>query len=149
MEGGDVTDGASWHTYMLDKCYAPYTDYHECKLDQREAKLEKMRAAFGEEKWQQSQEQAKALLKSKLGDEKGEQIWEYRKSYVQRFKDLRKAVDEERGIIRDPAGTPPIPDPVAEATPPTEKTTPEETSMPGFKGFWSEPESRLKKKNES
>ena len=155
MQGGDVTDGATWHKFMLNKCFAPYTDYHECRIDQREAKLEKMRAAFGEEKWQESQEQVKTLLKAKLGDDKGEKVWEYRNSYNQRFKDLRRAVDEERGIIRDGKVVPdldasPIADPVvAEKPTPKEEPPSEEKPQSGFKGWWSEPESRLKKKSAS
>lgn len=154
MQGGDVTDGATWHKFMLKKCFAPYTDYHGCRIDQREAKLEKMRTAFGEEKWQESQEQVKTLLKAKLGDDKGEKVWEYRNSYNQRFKDLRKAVDEERGIVRDgkampDLNAPPIADPVAETSPPKEEPPSEEKGQSGFKGWWSEPESRLKKKSAS
>lgn len=160
MQGGDANDGSKWHTFMLTKCFAPYTDYHECRIDQREAKMEKMKAAFGEEKWNESQEQVKLLLKAKLGDDKGEKVWEYRNSYNQRFKDLRKAVDEERGIIRDGMKVPDITDnktlssaPV-EATPPPspEQDPPPSDEKPpeaGIKGWWSEPESRFRKSGSS
>lgn len=150
MQGGDVSDGAAWHRYMLDKCFVSYTDYHGCKLDQQEANLEKMRVAFGEEKWKESQDTVKALLKGKFGDERGEQVWEYNKASNKRFKELRKAVDDERGIIRDIKPSPLI-DPVGEGetTPPKEEPPPKDAPTPGFKGWWSEPESRLKKKSAS
>lgn len=150
MQGNDVTDGAKWHSYMLNKCFASYTDYHECRIDQREAKLEKMKAAFGEEKWNESQEQVKTLLKATLGEDKGEKVWEYKNSYNQRFKDLRKAVDAERGVIRDGMKVPDlVRSPTAEPVPPAEtpkaEPQPEEKPQSGFKGWWSEPESRFKK----
>jgi len=133
---------------MLDKCYAAYTDYHECRIDQREGNLEKMKEAFGEEKWKASQEQVKTLLKAKLGDEKGEKVWEYRNAYNQRFKHLRKAVDEERGIVRDGTTVPDLATRMSEpAVDTTKQDSPSEEKSQSFgiKGWWSEPESRFKK----
>ena len=160
MQGGDTSNGTQWHNYMLRKCYVPYTDYHECRIDQREATFDKLRAQVGEEKHQESVEKAKQLLAQKVGDEAAEKIFVSfsNKSSVQRFKELRQAIDEERGVIRDGMQVPDIEkesgaglesgSPVGAAKGKTHIVE-EPKSKSRFRGWWSEPESRFKKGDES
>jgi len=150
MQGGNVNDGLQWHNYMIQKCYAPYTDFYQCKLDQREAGIAKLRATMGEEQWNKQEMESKAYLEEKFGKEKADKIWDYKKDYNSRFRELRKAADEEMGVIRNGMSVPEIAEkgvsaaaaPVKEVPPVSPEAT---TWKTPFKGWWSEPESRFKK----
>jgi hydroxylamine reductase (hybrid-cluster protein) len=138
---------------MLKKCYKPYTDFHGCKIDDREAKLQKMKEEFGEDKFNRSEAQVKAMLAKKLGKEQADKIWDYQKDYNSRFKELRKALDDEMGVIRDGQKIPDIDYHAVTKTPATatggeqpKTATSHQESESGFKGWWSQPESRFKKK---
>lgn len=149
MYGKDTNDGMEWHKFMLKKCYKPYTDFHGCKIDEREAKLQKMRDEFGEEKFERSEAQVKAMLARKLGPKYAEKVWDYKNDYNMRFKELRKAVDEELGVVRDGQEVPDFENQMAK-TPEKLAEKPQDTPKPEenkskFKGWWSEPESRFKK----
>jgi sortase (surface protein transpeptidase) len=157
VQGGDAKDGHLWHTFMFDKCYTPYTDYKGCILDQRQAHMEALRAKYGEEKWKNSEEMVKTKLTEMVGEKNAQEMWDYTMGQNARFKAFRKAVDEERGVVR--AGMT-IPDfeiapqlPVAKDETSTNKKPTEQVAnaTPGWnvKGWWSEPESRFKKPGES
>jgi hypothetical protein len=139
---------------MLDKCYVPYTDYHECRIDEREKNLEKLRAQVGEEKHLESVQKAKEVLAQKVGNEAAEKIFSSftNKSSVHRFKELRKSIDDERGVIRDGKEIPDFEkEPCLAVDTPSGKLkekTPmveESQSKARFRGWWSEPESRFRK----
>jgi hypothetical protein len=157
VQGGDARDGNMWHKFMFDKCYTPYTDYKGCILGQRQAHMEELRAKYGEEKWKNSEEMVKTKLAEMVGKENAQDMWEYTLAQNARFKALRKAVDEERGVVR--AGMP-IPDfeiapqlPVAKDMTNTNKEPTKQVTdtKPGWnvKGWWSEPESRFKKPSDA
>ena len=160
MQGGDAANGTQWHNYMLNKCYVPYTDYHECRIDQRDSTLEKWRAQAGEEKHLKGVEKAKHLLADKVGNEAAEKIFHSFSTNAssQRFKELRKTIDEEKGIIRGGMEVPnfdkearlgSVATPEAAAKAPVPIVEEESQSKPRFRGWWSEPESRFKKGGES
>ena len=146
---------------MLNKCYVPYTDYHECRIDERDATLEKLRAQVGEEKHQEGVQKVKETLAKQVGDDAAEKIFLSfsNKASAQRFKELRQAIDEERGVIRQGMQIPNIDKEarlgtvdasVAEQAAKERFPAVEENkSKPRFRGWWSEPESRFKKGDES
>jgi hypothetical protein len=162
VQGGNEKDGNQWHQFMFDKCYAPYTDYKGCILDERQARMGTLRAKYGEEKWKNSEEMVKLKLAEMVGKENAQDMWEYTLVQNARFKALRKAVDEERGVVRTGM---PVPDfetnpelPVAresmtkskqDSSKAKEPTTDAKPSGWSLKGWWSEPESRFKKPGES
>lgn len=156
MYGKDVNNDMEWHKFMLKKCYKPYTAFHECKIDEREKKLQQMREEFGEEKFKKSEAQVKAMLAKKLGKDQAEKVWEYNKDYNSRFKELRKAVDEEMGVVRNGQEVPDFESQLEKAPAKSKETkqkdqqahVAESSSESSFKGWWSEPESRLKKKKQ-
>ena len=121
--------------------------------------MEMLRAQVGEEKHQESVEKAKQLLAKKVGNEAAEKIFLSfsSKSSVQRFKELRKAIDEERGVIRDGTEVPVFDkEPRLETADTRDSSTKvqapvveENKSKPRFRGWWSEPESRFRKGDES
>lgn len=160
MQGGDPSNGMQWHNYMLNKCYVPYTDYHGCRIDEREAHLKKLRTEVGEEKHHESVKKAKEALANQVGNEAAEKIFASisNKSSAQRFKELRQKIDEERGVIREGMEIPDIDKEArlgaVDANPGTQKQEPpppieENKSKSRFRGWWSEPESRFKKNDES
>ncbi|CAB9500161.1 expressed unknown protein [Seminavis robusta] len=163
LEGRDLKDGMQWQQYMLRKCYVPYTDYKGCVLDERHAEMERLKAQYGPEKWENSQDLVKATLAEKYGTDVAHQLVNYSQDYRERFYAMRKIVDEEMGVIRNGMAAPDIPTskpdlPIMQETKPAAPTIalPKPTTTAdnqqksssssfGFKGWWSQPESRFKK----
>ena len=103
----------------------------------------------------------KTKLAEVVGHDNAKDIWEYTLEQNARFKAMRKAVDEERGVIRagmeipDFETQPVLTSPQANTNNNNNKMAEpirvEDDDKAGWsiKGWWSEPESRFKKPGDS